>query len=97
MSGIPPEVVVHRPGHGDGVEGRVGDGPAHPAADHVVAPAVDLAPLDDPRSERRVEVTGEGVLGLVVVVVGVEHRVSERRGVTHGPSPRAVPVGRGEL
>ena len=75
--GVAPEVVVHRPGLGDGVEGGVGDGAADRAAHHVVLPAVDLAPLDAPRRHRRVQVAGEGVEGLVVVVVTVERRVAE--------------------
>ena len=45
---VPPEVVVHRPGERYRVESRVGDRMADPPADHVVAPAVHLRPLDHP-------------------------------------------------
>ena len=65
------------PGQGHRVEGGVGHGVTHPAPDDVVPAAVDLAPLDDPVPEGGVEVPGEGVEGLVVVVVGVEDRVVE--------------------
>ena len=70
--GVAPEVVDQRPGRRDRVERRVGDGPADPAAQRVVAPAADLDPLDHPRPELRVEVAGERIERLVVVVVGVE-------------------------
>ena len=79
--GVAPEVVVHGPGKGHRVERRIGDGVADLAPDHVVAAPVDLAPLDDPGTERRVEVPGEGVECLVVVVVCVEDRVVEPRRV----------------
>ena len=75
--GIPTEVVVQSAGRSDGVEGGVRHCPAHLTADDVVAAAVDLAPLDAARSERWVEVTGEGVECLVVMVVGVEWPVAE--------------------
>ena len=70
--GVAPEVVDQRPGRRDRVEGRVGHGPADPPAQRVVAPAVDLDPLDHPRPELRVEMAGERIERLVVVVVGVE-------------------------
>ena len=47
------------------------------AAHDVVAAAVDLGPLDAAGPELRVEVAGEGVERLVVVVVGVEGLVGE--------------------
>ena len=40
--GVAPEVVDQRSGRRDRVEGRIGHGPADPAAQRVVAPAVDL-------------------------------------------------------
>ena len=49
----------------------------------MVAAAADLGPLADPRSQGGVEVTGEHVDRLVVVVVGVEHRVPELLHVVH--------------
>ena len=75
--GIAAEVVVHRAGLRDRVERRVHDRVAHLATDHVVPPAVDLGPLHAARPELRVEVAGEGVERLVVVVVGVEGLVGE--------------------
>jgi hypothetical protein len=42
------------------------------AADHVVLATVDLTPLDDALAPARVEVAGERVERLVVVVVAVE-------------------------
>ncbi len=75
--GVAAEVVVHRAGFGDRVERRVDDRVAHPSADHVVLAAVDLAPLHAATAERGVEVAGEGVERLVVVVVGVEGEVIE--------------------
>ena len=89
--GVAPEVVVHGPGQGHRVEGRIGHGPADPAADDVVATAVDLGPLDDPGPEGRIEVPGEGVECLVVVVVGVEDRMAELPEVTHLLPPRRRP------
>ena len=70
--GVAAEVVDERPGRRDRVEGRVGHGPADPAAQRVVAPAVDLDPLDHPRPQLRVEVAGEGIERFVIVVVRVE-------------------------
>ena len=75
--GVAAEVVGERAGLGDRVEGGVHHGPADLAADHVVLAPVDLGPLDDAGPELRVEVAGEGVERLVVVVVGVEGEVAE--------------------
>ena len=51
--GVAAEVVVHRAGLGDRIEGRVHDRVAHPSADHVVLAAVDLAPLHAAGAELR--------------------------------------------
>ena len=75
--GVAAEVVVQRAGLGDRGERRVHHGVAHAPADDVVLAAVDLAPLHGARPEPRVEVPGEGVERLVVVVVGVERLVVE--------------------
>ena len=74
---VATEVLAEAAGLRDRVEGGVGDRPAHLAADHVVLPTLDRGPLHGPGTERRVEVAGEGVERLVVVVVGVPHRVPE--------------------
>jgi len=50
---------------------------ADASADDVVLAPVDRGPLHAARPERRIEVSSEGVLGLVVVVVGVEDGVPE--------------------
>ena len=70
---------MHRAGLGDRVEGRVHHRVAHASADHVVLPAVDLAPLHAAGAELGIEVAGEGVERLVVVVVGVEGEDSRGR------------------
>ena len=72
---------MHRAGLGDRVERGVHDRVADDAADDVVLAPVDLAPLHAARLHLRVDVAGERVEGLVVVVVGVE------RGVREGRSP----------
>ena len=53
----------------------------------MVLAAVDLGPLDDAAAELGVEVTGEGVDRLVVVVVEVVDRVVD---VAHGQSSAMV-------
>ena len=70
--GVAAEVVDERPRRRDRVEGRVGHRPADSSAQRVVAPAVDLDPLDHPRPQLRVEVAGEGIERFVIVVVRVE-------------------------
>ena len=102
---VAPEVVGEDAGLGHRVERRVDDGAADLAADHVVLASVDLGPLDDPGAEGRVEVPGEGVERLVVVVVGVERPVVQGR--THRlvilervliPAPAgAPPIGAGRV
>ena len=82
-----PEVVVHRSGLGDRAERRVAHRVADLTAEHVVLPAVDLAPLHAPLAEGRVEVAGEGVERLVVVVVGVEGEVIELGHTFRVPAP----------
>src|ERR1700689_238563 len=59
--GFATEVVGQCPRRCDGVEGRIGDGPADAAAEGVVAPAAGLDPFDHPWPERRVEVAGERI------------------------------------
>ena len=68
---IAPALAI---GSNVGLHDRVAD----LAADHVVLAPVDLAPLHAAAARARVEVAGEGVERLVVVVVGVEDRVSGR-------------------
>ena len=72
--GIAPEVLHQGAGRGHGVEGGIGDGAADAAADGVVLAASHVDPLDDPGPVGRVQVPGEGVERLVVVVVGVKDR-----------------------
>jgi hypothetical protein len=74
---IAAEVVLQYARERDRIEGRIDHGPADPAADDVVLATVDLAPLDGAGGGARVEVTGEGVDGLVIVVVAVEDGKSE--------------------
>ena len=81
------EVVLEAAGLGDGIEGRVRDELVDPAADEQAPLAVDLGPLHAPLGHRGVDEAGEGVLGLVVVVVGVEGAEAE---LGHA---RIVPVG----
>ena len=80
---VAAQVVVQAPRLRDRVEGRVGDRVAHLPAEHVVPLAVDLAPLDAAGARRGIEMAGERVERLVVVVVGVEHGVAEL-GDLHG-------------
>ena len=87
--GVPLEVVAQRSGLGDGVPGRIGHRPGQPAPDEVVLAAAHVHPLHHPGLHRGVDVAGERVVGLVVVVVGVEGPVAEivrgERGATaHG-------------
>ncbi|MEZ5168856.1 MAG: hypothetical protein R2695_21105 [Acidimicrobiales bacterium] len=66
------EVVLEAPGFGHRVEGGVRDELVDPAADQEPPLAVDLGPLHAALLHLRIDVPDEGVLGLVVVVVGVE-------------------------
>ena len=66
------EVLVERAGLTHGVERRVRDEAVHPAADEQPLPAVELSPLDGALPVLRLDVSGERVDGLVVVVVAVE-------------------------
>ena len=95
---VAAEVVVHRAGLGDRVERGVDDRVAHDAADDVVLAPVHLAPLHAARLHLRVDVAGERVERLVVVVVGVERGVGK---VAHAPSllrrARCVHSGRGPI
>ena len=58
-------------GPGHHLEGRVGDELGDRVADHQLLAAADLHEAEQVAVRRR-EVPGEGVLGLVEVVVGVE-------------------------
>jgi hypothetical protein len=77
--GVAAEVVVERTGRGHGVEGGVDHAAEDPSADDLILAPVDVAPLDAPLAEGGVEVAGEGVERLVVVVVAVEGPVPEFR------------------
>ena len=85
------------PGKGHRIERRVGHRVVHPSTEHVIAASVDLAPLDDPRPERRIEVPGERILCFVVVVVRVEDRVVAHCRFTHGGTPCDRPSSGGHL
>ena len=74
--GIAPEVVDQGAGRRDRVEGGIGHGAADPPTQGVVLAPADVDPLDDPGPVGGVEVAGEGIERLVVVVVGVEDRSS---------------------
>ena len=91
LVGVAPEVRRQDPGLGHGVERGVGHGAADPAADHVVHAPTDLAPLDAAGPVGGVEVAGEGVERLVVVVVGIVHRMGQVR----SGARRAAIVGHG--
>ena len=71
--GIPTsEVLVEAARLGHGVERGIGDEPVDLAGHQESLAPIDLGPLHGPSGHLRVEVAGEGVGGLVVVVVGVE-------------------------
>ena len=72
------EVVLEAAGAGDRVERRVGDELVDPAAHQQPPLAVDLGPLHAPLAHAGLDVAGEGVGGLVVVVVGVERPEVQR-------------------
>ena len=72
--GVAPEVLHERARRGHRVERGVGHGAVDAAADGVVLAASHVGPLDDPGPVGRVQVAGEGVERLVVVVVGVKDR-----------------------
>ena len=82
-----PEVVLLGPGPGHDLEGRVRDVLADRALDDDLGAAVEVdvvhcAPVPVG------QVPGEGVLGLVEVVVGVEDREVQR--ASHGPTIRSL-------
>ncbi len=67
-----PEVVLEAARPGDGVEGGVGDELVDLPGHQQPALAADVGPLHAPLGHGGVDVADERVLGLVVVVVGVE-------------------------
>ena len=73
------EVLVERAGLAHRVERRVRDEPVDLAADEQSLPAVELGPLDGAFLVLRLDVAGERVDGLVVVVVAVEELEREMR------------------
>jgi hypothetical protein len=79
----PAEVLLLRAGAGNHLEGRVGDVLAHRAPDHDLRAPVELDVVDGALVAIR-QVPGEGVLGLVEVVVGVKDRkiADSRHGLT---------------
>ena len=81
---LEPELELLGAGRGDLVERGVRDVLADLVLDRDLRPPVDLDVLDHARVLRR-EVPGEGVLRLVHVVVGVEHRVRELAGHREPP------------
>jgi hypothetical protein len=66
------EVLVHDPGRRDRVEGGVRDELVHLAPHQQVGLAVQLRPLHGPLAVGRLDVPGERIGGLVVVVIAVE-------------------------
>jgi hypothetical protein len=75
---VPPaEVLVEDAGPGHGIEGRVRDEAVDLPAHEQALLAVDHRPLHRARTQARVHVADEGVLRLVVVVVGVEGEEAE--------------------
>ncbi len=94
-----PEVLVEGTRLGHRVERRVGDEPVDPAAHQQALAAAHLGPLHGPIGELGLDVAGEGVERLVVVVVGVErlevdggHRPPPGQGRARpsGPTPTAA-------
>ena len=75
--GIAAEVVLEHTRKGHRIEGGVDHGVADLAADDVVLAPIERAPLDGAGAGTRIEMTREGVDGLVVVVVTVEDGESE--------------------
>ena len=69
---VTTEVLVHRSGLGDGIEGCICNGSADATANHVVFATVDLAPLHTARLHALGDVASERVERLVVMIVGVE-------------------------
>ena len=80
--GLGPEVLVEDAGLGHRVEGGVGDEPVDAPGHDQPLLAPDVGPLHAALGHLGVDVTGEGVGGLVIVVVGVESEIPE---VGHGP------------
>jgi hypothetical protein len=72
-----PEVRLKAAGLGDRIEGGVRDELVDLPAHEEPLLAADVGPLHAPLGHRRVDVAGEGVLRLVVVVVGVEGAEAE--------------------
>ena len=75
--GVPLEVVAQRPGLGDRVPRRVGHRPGQLAPDEMVLAAAHVHPLHHPGLHAGIDVAGECVEGLVVMVVGIERSISE--------------------
>ena len=80
--GLGPEVLVEDAGLGHRVEGGVGDEPVDAPGHDQPLLAPDVGPLHAALGHLGVDVAGEGVGGLVVVVVGVESEILE---VGHKP------------
>ena len=94
LLGVPAAEVLVEDCPGRATGSKVGFGmkrltlPAHQQA----LPAVDHRPLHRARAQARLDVADEGVLGLVVVVVGVEGAEREMRhgaGLLSGSGPRS--------
>src|SRR5205823_6069844 len=83
------EVLVERPRPRDGIELRVRDEPIHLARDDQPLLAVDLGPLHRTLAKARIDVPGERVGSLVVVIVGVEGQEPQ---VGHRALPPARPA-----
>jgi hypothetical protein len=67
------EVLVQSSWFGHRVPGRVGNETVDPTTYEQPLPSIDHRPLHGPFAELRVEMPGERVLGLVVVVVAVKY------------------------
>ena len=90
---LPAEVCVEAAGPGHRIELRIGDEAVDLPAHHQPGAAPDLGPLHAPASEVIRDVPGEGVRGLVVVIVGIEQGEIEIGHETSVRSERAPIVG----
>ena len=88
LGDLAAEVVVEAARAGHGIKGRVGDEAVDLAADQESLASVDLRPLHASLVHLGIDVAGERVFGLVVVVVGVERCEGKHR--THDSIVDAV-------
>ena len=72
-----PKELVQGAGLGDGIERRIGNEPVDLAPHQQALTAIDLRPLHAAASHPGIDMANERVLGLVIMVVGVESRISK--------------------